>query len=99
MKWIEAHIDTSPAGLEPVEAGYRRFRVKPVTGGDLQFAECEHKSPFGWIRVRWERREETFRLRITVPVSTVCQVVMPNGEEKTIGSGSYEFEQVVTAYA
>jgi len=86
-------------GLEPVEAGYRRFRVKPVTGGDLQFAECEHKSPFGWIRVRWERREETFRLRITVPVSTVCQVVMPNGEEKTIGSGSYEFEQVVTAYA
>ena len=81
-------------GLEPLEAGYRKFQVKPVPGGDLQFAECEHRCPFGIIRVRWELREEIFRLCVTVPVSTTCEVVMPNGERKTTGSGTYEFEQL-----
>ena len=82
-------------GLEPVEAGYRRFQVKPIPGGDLQFAECEYRCPFGIIRVRWERDNEKFRLWVTVPVSTICEVVMPNGERKTIGSGEYEFEQLL----
>lgn len=81
-------------GLEPVEAGYRKFRVKPIPGGDLRFAECEHRCPFGTIRVRWERREETFLFCVTVPVSTTCEVVMPNGERKTVESGEYEFEQL-----
>ena len=81
-------------GLEPTEAGYRKFSVKPVPGGGLQFAECEHRCPFGAIRVRWEQQNETFRLWVTVPVNTVCQVVLPNGEKKTEGSGCYEFEQL-----
>ena len=81
-------------GLEPLEAGYRKFQVKPVPGGGLQFAECEHRCPFGTIRVRWERSEEKFRLRVSVPVSASCEVVMPNGERKIIESGEYEFEQL-----
>lgn len=81
-------------GLEPVEAGYRKFIVKPVPGGDLGFAECEHRCPFGLIRVRWERGDGAFRLWITVPVNTTCEVVLPNGERKTVGSGDYEFEQL-----
>lgn len=80
-------------GLEPTEAGYRKFTVKPVPGGGLRFAECEHRCPFGTIRVRWEQQDGTFRLSVTVPVNTVCRVVLPSGEEKTVGSGSYEFEQ------
>ncbi len=81
-------------GLEPVEAGYRKFIVKPVPGGDLGFAECEHRCPFGLIRVRWERGDGAFRLWITVPMNTTCEVVLPNGERKTVGSGDYEFEQL-----
>lgn len=81
-------------GLEPVEAGYRKFTVKPVPGGDLRFAECEHRCPFGTIQVRWEQQDGKFYLCITVPVNTVCHVVLPNGEEKTVGSGKYEFEQL-----
>lgn len=81
-------------GLEPVEAGYRKFSVKPVPGGDLRFAECEHRCPFGTIRVRWEQQDGKFHLCIAVPVNTVCYVVLPNGEEKTVGSGEYEFEQL-----
>ena len=80
-------------GLEPVEAGYRKFTVKPVPGGDLEFAECTHRCPFGLIRVRWERGNGAFRLWVTVPVNTACEVILPNGERKTVGSGDYEFGQ------
>jgi alpha-L-rhamnosidase len=79
-------------GLEAIEPGYRRFAVKPIPGGGLSWAECEHKCPFGTIQTRWERADGTFRLSVTVPFGTTCDVTLPNGEQHTMGSGSYEFE-------
>ena len=79
-------------GLEATEPGYRRFAVKPIPGGGLTWAECEHKCPFGLIRTRWEEANGRFRLSVTVPFGTVCELTMPNGEQHTIGSGSYAFE-------
>lgn len=82
-------------GLEALEAGYRRFRVKPVPGGELTWAECEHCSPFGMIRVRWDRTDDKFVLKVTVPVGAACEIGMPCGRTYSIGSGSYEFEQAI----
>ena len=79
-------------GLEALEPGYRRFSVKPLLGGGLTWAECEHKCPYGWIKTRWEKAAGTFRLSVSVPVGCQCEVSMPNGEQHTIGSGDYEFE-------
>lgn len=80
------------SGLEAIEAGYRRFAVKPVPGGGLTWAECAHKCPYGEIKTRWEKAEGTFRLSVSVPVGCKCEVSMPNGEQHMIGSGYYEFE-------
>ena len=79
-------------GLEAIEPGYRRFAVKPIPGGALSWAECEHKCPFGMIKTRWEKADGAFRLSVTVPFGATCDVKLPNGEEHTMGSGSYEFE-------
>ena len=79
-------------GLEAVEPGYRRFVVKPIPGGGLTWAECEHKSPYGLIKTRWEKTEGKTRLSVSVPVGCECEVRMPNGEQHMIGSGDYEFE-------
>ena len=79
-------------GLEAVEPGYRRFAVKPIPGGGLTWAECEHKCPYGLIKTRWEKTEGKTRLSVSVPVGCECEVRMPNGEQHTIGSGDYEFE-------
>lgn len=80
------------SGLEAIEAGYRRFAVKPAPGGGLTWAECEHKCPYGLIKTRWEKTEGKTRLSVSVPVGCECEVRMPNGEQHTIGSGDYEFE-------
>ena len=81
-------------GLEATEAGYRHFRVKPLPGGGLSWAECEERCPFGIIRVRWETDGQKFSLNVTVPFGTSCEVVLPSGRKETIGSGYYEFEDI-----
>ena len=78
-------------GLEAIEPGYRRFAVKPVPGGGLTWAECEHKSPFGKIKVRWEKTENAFRLTVSVPLGASAEITMPSGKNYTTGSGDYAF--------
>ena len=78
-------------GLEAIEPGYRRFAVKPVPGGGLTWAECEHKCPFGLIKTCWETGNSAFRLAITVPIGTICELTLPNGEQHSLGSGEYSF--------
>ena len=79
-------------GLEATEPGYRRFRVKPVIGGELTWAECAHESPYGKISVRWENKKGTFRLHVEVPAQTACEVILPNGEKTTTGGGVHEYQ-------
>jgi alpha-L-rhamnosidase len=81
-------------GLEPAAPGYRQFRVKPLPGGGLTYAECHHDSPYGTIRVRWEQKENHFVLRVEVPDRTNCSVVLPDGQTHEIGSGKHEFQCV-----
>lgn len=79
-------------GLEILEPGCRHFAIRPVPGGGLTWAECEHKSPYGLIRTRWKITDGIFKLQVHVPFGTTCQVTMPDGTEHHIGSGDYVFE-------
>ncbi len=77
-------------GLEAEEAGYRTFRVKPVPGGGLTWAECAHICPYGEIRVRWEMDEkQAFHIRVSVPEGTECRLVRPDGTEETLPAGNH----------
>ena len=79
-------------GLECIEPGYRRFRVKPVLGGNLTRAECRHESPFGEIKARWDIQENQFRLQVSVPFNTEAEVELPDGTKYTAESGEHAYE-------
>lgn len=79
------------AGIEGTSAGYRAFRVKPLVGGGLTAAKGEVNTPYGRIVSEWRLTEGRFTLNVTVPVSTTCEAVLPNGEVHSVGSGSYSF--------
>ena len=79
-------------GLDIVEPGYRRFRVKPLVGGNLAWAECRHESPFGTIRVRWDMLDDQFKLQLTVPFGTVCEIELPDGRMYQAESGEHHYE-------
>ncbi|HIW02786.1 MAG TPA: glycoside hydrolase family 78 protein [Candidatus Protoclostridium stercorigallinarum] len=81
------------AGIEPNEAGYKAFTVRPVTGGGLTSASAELATPYGKIKSEWTKSEKTFTLRVSVPVSTECTVVLPSGRTEKTGSGEYVFTE------
>lgn len=77
-------------GLEPIEAGYRRFQVKPVPDGSLTYAEGSLKTVFGKIEIKWKQQDGRFTLNVTVPEGTEAEIVLPDKEAKIVGSGHYE---------
>ncbi len=84
-------------GIEATEGGYRTFRVSPKPGGDLTYAEGSVECAYGRIAVRWDisgddiSEDREFRLKLEVPMSTKCQVELPDGTCRTIGSGAHEY--------
>lgn len=84
------------AGLEPISAGYRTFRVKPLLGGGLTSACGTVQTAYGKAVSDWKIADGTFTIRVEVPVGSECTLTLPSGAEKTLGSGSYTFQE---AYA
>ncbi|KAK1149690.1 hypothetical protein N8T08_005243 [Aspergillus melleus] len=88
------------AGLESIEAGWRRCRVRPAIGGDITSAGAEHETPCGRVRCSWETEEvkgveERIAIRVVVPYGVVCEVVVPDGDEErteVVGVGEWEFQ-------
>lgn len=79
------------AGIEAIEGGYKRFKIAPVIGGGLTWAKASHESGYGTVSSEWKINGNEFVLNVEVPFNTVCEVTLPNGEKKEVGSGKYEF--------
>ncbi|MDO4343777.1 MAG: macro domain-containing protein [Eubacteriales bacterium] len=79
------------AGLEAMEPGWKRFRVQPMPGGGLTWAEAYTETPFGQVRARWEIRDGSFELRVDVPEGAACEAVLPDGTKCEAAAGSHCF--------
>ncbi len=81
------------AGITPLfEApGYKEFELKPTIGGTFTHAEAKYESLYGAIISGWEIVDGKLRYCCTVPVNTTAHLVLPNGDEHTLGSGEYEY--------
>lgn len=77
------------AGLEAIEPGWKHFRVRPIPGGDLTWAEAHTKTPFGKASSRWEIKDGIFMLTVEVPEGTDCEATLPDGTVKTLSAGSH----------
>ncbi|MEX5397243.1 family 78 glycoside hydrolase catalytic domain [Streptococcus sp. ZJ93] len=78
------------AGLEPLEAGYRRFKVAPLIGGGLTEVKARYASAYGEIAVHWMVEDNGIRLLLQVPVGTQAEVSLNSYERQVYGSGKYE---------
>lgn len=80
-------------GPEPLEGGYRSFRVKPILGGGITWAKGSVKTSFGKASVRREIQDTMFTIRVEVPVSTNCELMMPSGTRIQLGSGTHRYTE------
>lgn len=79
------------AGIEPTSGGYKTFKVSPVLGGGITSAKGSIKTPYGRASSEWSIQENRFTIHIEVPVSAICTLSMPNGEQYKLESGYYTF--------
>lgn len=77
------------AGIEPTEAGYKAFRVKPILGGGLTSAAAKVRTPYGDASVQWKTAETTFTVTVCVPVGTRCELTLPDGTSQILASGTH----------
>jgi len=63
-------------GLEPLEPGWRKFRIRPQFGS-LELAEIQIPTIRGSIRATYHRKEHQMTLTFRVPGNTAAQVVLP----------------------
>ncbi len=80
-------------GLEALSSGWKDFCFKPLLGGDLTWAKGQIETPYGLVEASWEISEGKFKLKVKVPVSARCKVILPSGKIISVVSGSYSFEE------
>ncbi|KAK3897252.1 bacterial alpha-L-rhamnosidase-domain-containing protein [Staphylotrichum tortipilum] len=64
-------------GVRVLDAGYRRWSVRPPAGSEFGEVRGTVECPYGRIEVRWEAKGSGGRLRVRVPVGTVGVVLLP----------------------
>lgn len=71
-------------GIEPLDYGWKVFRVKPQTG-DLLWAKGTVSTVNGNISTAWEKSAgSNFLLKLDVPANTSAQVYLPSEKTETI---------------
>lgn len=86
--WLYRRI----AGIEATSGGYKTFKIAPQPGGGLTSASGEIISPFGLLFSNWKIADGIFNIEIEVPVSTQCQLNMPDGSKYNLSSGKYTYK-------
>lgn len=80
-------------GVEPIEGGYKKFKVQPLLSCGLEHAEGKTRSAYGDISVAWKNKDNKFEIEIEVPFGSECQLILPNGEKEILRSGKHYVSQ------
>lgn len=96
------------AGIMPDESkpGYKHIWIKPQVVNDISWVQASKDTPYGLLKVRWEKKESSFVLDVQIPVGASASVALPfpaesvcvNGQPSQgkevleLESGSYQIE-------
>lgn len=82
-----AHI----AGIVPIEPGFAKFAIKPVQFDAIGSIDVSFDSPYGRIRVKYNREGEKYTYELTIPANTECEFTKIDGDRVILTSGFYKF--------
>lgn len=79
-QWMYERI----AGIAPLEAGYKKVRIAPVPGDQLDFAEASYNSIYGEVSSAWKKVGNGLELKVTIAPNTTAQIIIPIKEGKKL---------------
>ena len=56
---------------------FARIEIRPYVLGDLTWVEAETETLRGKISVRWDKTDDAFTLKVTIPPNTTAEVALP----------------------
>ncbi|MEI3412627.1 MAG: alpha-L-rhamnosidase C-terminal domain-containing protein [Blautia sp.] len=56
--------------------GYKKFRIQPLLGQELDYASFTYESMYGKIVSGWERNGKQIKYKISVPANTTAEVCL-----------------------
>ena len=71
--------------------GENKFIIAPHPGGHFSFADLTYESVFGKVSCSWKKEKDKYIYKITIPSNCQAKIILPNGIEKIISAGTYEF--------
>jgi alpha-L-rhamnosidase len=82
------------AGLQLIEPGYQRIRIAPRPGHGITRASTHHDAPQGRIDVAWRIDGAEGTLTVEIPVGTVAEIALPDGQHFERDAGRHEVRWV-----
>lgn len=76
-------------GIEPMEPGFRRFRVAPALDPRIGSGGVSLRSASGPIRLEWVRERGRITVRLDVPANTTAALMLP-GLRRICDPGQHE---------
>lgn len=80
---------------DPAQPGFRNILLRPRFIKGLERFEARHRSPYGEIVSRWERKGKRVRYEVTVPANSTATLTLPDkakGERVVeLEAGKHEF--------
>ncbi len=80
--WMYRNI----AGIDTYEegAGYKKIRIKPHPGGNLNYANADLETGYGKLSIHWKIADGKFIMDIEIPVNTSASIYIPAGSAENI---------------
>ena len=81
------------AGIEPLEAGFKKIRVAPNPCEALNNFQAEYKSVAGVISSSYEQRDGKIVYEIEIPKGIEAEIILPNEQPLKVCGGKHMFER------
>ena len=69
-------------GIQVLEPGFLKFRLKPYVPGKLEWVQGTLKTRRGEIKTAWNQKGQSLTLSVDVPSYTECRLTVPDGFKK-----------------
>jgi alpha-L-rhamnosidase len=90
-EWLFSDV----AGIDLIERGFKKLRVRPRIGGSLTRASARHECLYGAIRSDWSVNGREVALAVEIPANTTAEVWVPTSDAATLREGATPWKGAV----
>lgn len=83
----DATLYSRLGGIRPASPGFRTIEIRPVTPSGLSFVNVSTRTIVGEIASAWERGEQGYRHRVSIPANTTATVFVPAASAESVREG------------